>query len=375
MEKLTGMSKKMQASATYLYKLSLPLCGLKFRIGVSSRNMIDFRSDTVTHPTPGMLEAMMKAPVGDDVFGEDPSVNQLENMSAALFGMQAAVFCPSGTMTNQIAIKCHTQPGDEVICEKLSHVYLYEGGGIAFNSAASVRLIDGDRGRITAEQVKDSINPEDVHKPRTTLVSLENTGNRGGGSCYQFSDIQSIKEVCLQNNLKLHLDGARLFNALVAKNETCKQYGEVFDSISICLSKGLGTPVGSVLIGNTETIKKARRIRKIFGGGMRQAGYLAAAGIYALENHVARLADDHRHTQQIAAALADKDFVGEILPVETNILIFEVTGKYTPASLTAFLKEQGIFVMAISPTQVRIVVHLDITPADVQRTINLINTL
>lgn len=337
--------------------------------------MIDFRSDTVTRPTPAMLEAMMKAPVGDDVFGEDPSINQLESLSASLFGMEAAVFCPSGTMTNQIAIKCHTQPGDEVICDKLSHVYLYEGGGIAANSGASVRLVEGNRGRITAAQVAESINPDDVHKPATTLVSLENTANRGGGACYDFTEIQAIKEVCLQNNLKLHLDGARLFNALVAKNETCKQYGEVFDSISICLSKGLGTPVGSVLISNRETIRKARRIRKLFGGGMRQAGYLAAAGLYALEHNVARLAEDHAHAQQIVQALAGKDFTGQILPVETNIIIFEVKGRFTAPALAARLKEEGIFVIAISPTQVRIVLHLDISPADVQRTIAVINAL
>ena len=334
--------------------------------------MIDFRSDTVTRPTPGMLEAMMKAPVGDDVFGEDPSINQLEALSASLFGMEAAIFCPSGTMTNQIAIKCHTQPGDEVICERLSHIYQYEGGGIAFNSGASVRLIDGDRGRITADQVRESINPDDVHKPVSTLVSLENTANRGGGSCYQFSDIKAIKEVCLQNNLKLHLDGARLFNALVAKNETPKQYGEVFDSISICLSKGLGTPVGSVLIGTKALVRKARRIRKIFGGGMRQAGFMAAAGIYALENHIKRLADDHLHARQIVAALQEKDFVGEILPVETNIIIFEVKGRFTASELANLFKEQGISVIAISPRQIRIVVHLDIHPNDVMRTIEVI---
>ncbi len=337
--------------------------------------MIDFRSDTVTRPTPAMLEAMMQAPVGDDVFGEDPSINQLEAMSAALFGMEAAIFCPSGTMTNQIAIKCHTQPGDEVICERLSHVYQYEGGGIAFNSGASIRLVDGSRGRITADQVLESINPDDVHKPATTLVSLENTANRGGGSCYDFADIQAIKVVCLQNKLKLHLDGARLFNALVAKNETCRQYGEVFDTISICLSKGLGTPVGSVLIGPKELIKKARRIRKIFGGGMRQAGFMAAAGIYALEHNVARLADDHQHAQEIAAALKAKDFVGELLPVETNIIIFEVKGRFTSRDLAARMKELGIFVIAISPKQVRIVVHLDITPENVQQTIKVIQSL
>lgn len=337
--------------------------------------MIDFRSDTVTQPTPAMLDAMFHAPVGDDVFGEDPSINRLEAMSAGLFGMEAAIFCPSGTMTNQIAIKCHTQPGDEVICERLSHVYQYEGGGIAFNSGASVRLVEGSRGRITADQVMESINPDDVHKPISTLVSLENTANRGGGSCYNFIDIQAIKEVCLQNKLKLHLDGARLFNALIAKNETCRQYGEVFDTISICLSKGLGTPVGSVLIGPKELIKKARRIRKIFGGAMRQAGFMAAAGIYALENNIARLAEDHSHAQLIAKALQEKDFVGELLPVETNIIIFEVKGRYTSRDLAAKMKELGIFVIAISPKQIRIVVHLDISPENVQRTIEVINSL
>ncbi|MEK7200066.1 MAG: GntG family PLP-dependent aldolase [Bacteroidota bacterium] len=337
--------------------------------------MIDFRSDTVTRPTPGMLDAMMKAKVGDDVFGEDPSINQLEALSASLFGMEAALFCPSGTMTNQIAIKCHTQPGDEVICERLSHVYQYEGGGIAFNSGASVRLIEGDRGRITAGQVKESINPDDVHKPSSTLVSLENTANRGGGSCYNFADIQSIKEVCLQNKLKLHLDGARLYNALVAKNETPLQYGEVFDSISICLSKGLGTPVGSVLIGTKELIRKARRVRKIFGGGMRQAGFLAAAGIYALENHVTRLAEDHAHAQQILRELVKKDFTGEVLPVETNIIIFEVKERFTAAELAAKCMEQGILVIAISPRQIRMVVHLDIRPEDVQKTLEVIQSL
>jgi threonine aldolase len=337
--------------------------------------MIDYRSDTFTKPTAGMLEAMFKAEVGDDVFGEDPTINRLEAMSADLFGMEAAVFCPSGTMTNQIAIKCHTQPGDEVICDKVSHVYIYEGGGIAFNSAAQVKPLDGDRGRITAEQVAEAINPADVHKANTSLVSLENTANRGGGSCYDFNEILRIKEVCLQHNLKLHLDGARLYNALVAKGETPKQYGEAFDSISVCLSKGLGTPVGSVLIGTKEMITKARRIRKVFGGGMRQAGYLAAAGIYALENNVNRLAEDHCHAKMLADCICEKDFAGEILPVETNILIFEVKGRLTPQSFAEKLKEQNIFVMAISKTQVRMVLHLDVSEDMVQQTIKAINEL
>ncbi|MGV3593920.1 MAG: low-specificity L-threonine aldolase [Sediminibacterium sp.] len=337
--------------------------------------MIDFRSDTVTRPTPGMLNAMYNAPVGDDVFGEDPTINQLEYFAAALFGMQAAIFCPSGTMTNQIAIKCHTQPGDEVICDHLSHIYQYEGGGIAFNSGCSVRLLQGDRGRITAEQVLGAIHPDDIHKPISTLVSLENTANRAGGSCYDFQEIQSIRKVCDAHQLKLHLDGARLFNALVAKNETCKQYGEVFDTISICLSKGLGAPVGSLLLGPAAFIKKARRFRKVFGGGMRQAGMLAAAGLYALEHHVQRLQEDHQHTQLLADTLQQKDFVGEILPVETNIVIFEVKGRFTAADLVTTLKQSNILALAISPTQIRLVVHLDITPAMIETTVQKIKAL
>lgn len=344
-------------------------------MGLSSPSMIDFRSDTVTQPGTAMLESMMRAPIGDDVFGEDPSINALESLSASIFGMEAAVFCPSGTMTNQIAIKCHTRPGDEVICDQMSHIYLYEGGGIAANSGASVRLLPGDRGRITADQVLAAINPVDIHKPSSTLVSLENTANRGGGSCYKFVDIQSIKEVCLQNNLKLHLDGARIFNAIIAKKESPKWYGETFDSISVCLSKGLGAPVGSVLLGNHDFIQKARRVRKLFGGGMRQAGYLAAAGIYALENNVNRLEEDHRHTKMLESALIKKDFVGDILPVETNILIFEVKGRYSSPLLAAKLKDNGILAIAISPTQVRLVVHLNISPQDIQTTISVIEKL
>lgn len=337
--------------------------------------MIDFRSDTVTRPTQLMREAMMQAKIGDDVFGEDPSVNELESLSASLFGMESALFCPSGTMSNQIAIKCHTQPGDEVICDVLSHIYLYEGGGIATNSGSSVRLLQGDRGRITADMVQNAINPDDIHKPRTSLVSLENTANRGGGSCYDFIDIQSIREICSTNELGFHLDGARLFNALVEKKETTQQYGAIFDSISICLSKGLGAPVGSVLIGKTNFIKKAKRVRKLFGGGMRQAGFLAAAGIYALNHHVERLAEDHLHARLIEAALLKKDFVGTILPVETNIIIFEVKGRYTAPMLSAILKEKGILAIAISPIQIRFVLHLDISASQVQQTIDLIKSL
>jgi threonine aldolase len=337
--------------------------------------MIDYRSDTFTKPTPGMMHAMVTAEVGDDVFGEDPSVNKLEAMAAEMFGMEAAVFCPTGTMTNQIAIKCHTSPGDEVICEKMSHVYIYEGGGIAFNSGAQVKPLHGDRGRISAEQILESINPDDIHRARTSLVSLENTTNRGGGSCYDFTEIQKIKEVCLLNNLKLHLDGARLFNALVNCGETPKQYGEVFDSISICLSKGLGTPIGSVLLGNKDFIKQARRVRKALGGGMRQAGFMAAAGIYALEHHIERLEIDHIHAKMVAEALLKKDFVGKMFPVETNIIIFEVKDHYTARSLTEEFAKYDIKVHPISATQIRMVFHLDVSEQMIKETIEAINTI
>jgi threonine aldolase len=337
--------------------------------------IIDFRSDTVTKPGPGMLKAMSEAKVGDDVFGEDPSINELENKAAAMFGMEAAIFCPSGTMTNQIAIRCHTQPGDEVICDESAHVYQYEGGGIASNSGASVKLLHGDRGRITGSQVASAINPDDPHRAHTRLVCLENTSNRGGGSCYDFEEIKKIQKVCTDNHLQYHLDGARLFNALVAKNESPAQYGQVFDSISICLSKSLGCPVGSLLLGKKDFIKKARRIRKVFGGGMRQAGFLAAAGIYALDNNVKRLAEDHEHARQIAEAIAEKKFVQQVLPVETNIIIFELDSSITAAVLVERLKSQDILGYAISPNRVRLVVHHDITKDMVTKTIEKISAL
>lgn len=336
--------------------------------------MIDLRSDTVTRPTPGMLEAMMQAPVGDDVFGEDPSVNRLEEMAARLFGMEAALYCPTGTMSNQVAIKVHTQPGDEVICDKTAHVYQYEGGGIAFNAGAQVKLLDGVQGRITASQVLAAINPDDVHKARTSLVCLENTANRGGGSCYHLPGIAAIRQVCDEQQLALHLDGARLFNALVARGETPQQHGALFHSISVCLNKGLGCPAGSILIGTRDFIRKARRVRKVFGGGMRQAGYLAAAGIYALQQHVERLATDHHHARQIADALQAAPFTAGILPVETNILIFEVKDR-PAAEIVARLKEQQILAIAIAPTQIRFVLHLDISEAMVQRVIEVIKKL
>ena len=339
------------------------------------QHMIDFRSDTFTKPSAGMLQTMFQAEVGDDVFGEDPTVNKLESVAAELFGMESAIFCPSGTMTNQIAIKCHTQPGDEVICDKLSHIYIYEGGGIAFNSGSSVKPLEGTFGQITSKMVENAINPDDIHKPVSRLVSLENTANRGGGSCYHFEEIKAIKEICIKNELSLHLDGARLFNAIVAKNETPIQYGNIFDSISICLSKGLGTPVGSLLLGKKDFIKKARRFRKVFGGGMRQAGILAAAGIYALDNNINRLAIDHKHAKVIADALRKKDFIKDIFPVETNIIIFEVGGRYTATQFVELLQQQNIKTISISDNQVRMVLHLDITEAMIDKTITTIEKL
>ncbi|TCJ19307.1 aminotransferase class I/II-fold pyridoxal phosphate-dependent enzyme [Flaviaesturariibacter flavus] len=332
--------------------------------------IVDFRSDTVTKPTPAMLEAMMSAPVGDDVYGEDPTVNRLEALGAERFGMEAALFCPSGTMTNQIAIKVHTQPGDEVVCDQTAHVYQYEGGGIAFNAGASVRLLAGDRGRVTAEQVAAAVNPDDVHKPRTSLVCLENTSNRGGGSCYSMDEMKAIRSVCDEQGLILHLDGARLYNAIVANNEDPKDYGRTFHTVSLCLSKGLGAPVGSLLLGPADFIKRARRVRKVFGGGMRQAGFIAAGALYALENHVERLSQDHAHARTIAAALQNNPLVESVLPVETNIIIFNVAAGKTAAQLVAQLKESGILAYAIAPQQVRLVLHLDISPEMVDHTIS-----
>jgi threonine aldolase len=325
------------------------------------KRMIDLRSDTVTRPTPGMLDAMFSARVGDDVFGDDPTVIGLENKIAGMFGHDAALFCPSGTMTNQIAMKVHTNPGDEVICDTDAHVYRYEGGGIGFNSGASVRLITGNRGRITARQVLENLNPDDVHHPVSKLVVAENTSNRGGGSCYAIEDLREIGEVCNNHNLKFHLDGARLFNALVKTGYTAGQTGEIFDSISICLSKGLGAPVGSLLIGNKDFIKNARRVRKVLGGGMRQAGYLAAAGVYALDHHIDRLREDHQKAQTICETLKECPFVDDILPVETNIIIFRLNDTFPQMTFLKKLKEHSILAVGFGFQTIRFVTHLDFT--------------
>jgi len=321
---------------------------------------IDLISDTVTRPTSGMLDAMMSAEVGDDVFKSDPTVTALQEKAAALFGMEDALFFPSGTMANQTAIKLHTQPGDKLFCDKWSHVYNYEGGGAAFNSGVSCKLIDGDRGMFTAEQLKvASAGRADIHVPYSRLVCVENTTNKGGGACWDFEELKKIRQVCLDQNLDYHLDGARLFNALVAKNETPKQYGELFDTISICLSKGLGAPVGSILLGSKTHIAKALRIRKLFGGAMRQVGFLAAAGIYALDNNIERLADDHKKAKDIEQLLNSLSYIKKVEPVETNIIIFYVKDHLNAEDFISKMEEKNILLTPMGDGKIRIVTHLD----------------
>lgn len=322
--------------------------------------MIDLRSDTVTKPTPAMLEAMLQAKVGDDVFDEDPTVNELQAFAADMFGVESALFCPSGTMTNQIAIKAQTQPGDEIICDEGAHLHYYEGGGVAFNSGATTRALVGNRGVFTADQILESLRPDNVHFPRTSLVSIENTCNRGGGKVFDFDEILKIKNLCSDKGLKLHLDGARLFNAISSEGKSPKQYGEVFDSISICLSKGLGSPVGSLLLGSKEMIQTAYRIRKVLGGGMRQAGYLAAAGLYALKNNVKRLESDHLLASEIGTALNNCSYVAKILEVETNMVVFELIPSVDTSNFLAHLQKNNILAFEVGRQRVRFVTHLDI---------------
>jgi len=334
-------------------------------------NIVDLRSDTITKPTPGMMDAMFAAKVGDDVFGEDEAINELEQKTAAIFGMEAGLFCPSGTMTNQIAIKCFTQPMDELIADQTAHVYRYEGGGIAFNSAVSARLLNGYRGILTAEMIAPEINAENVHFPHTSLVVLENTSNRGGGSCYTLEQIKPIAQLCADNGLKLHLDGARIFNALAYTGDKAADYGKYFDGISVCLSKGLGAPVGSVLLADAKTIKYARRIRKVFGGGMRQAGFLAAAGTYALDHHVERLKIDHAHARILADALNQCAWVSNVLPVETNIVLFDTV---EPAALVIEkLVAQGIKALPTAQNRIRFVLHLDVHPEQVEHVVRVVS--
>lgn len=330
-------------------------------------HMIDVRSDTVTQPTPAMLKAMLQAEVGDDVYGEDKTVNELQRRAAELFGKQAALFCPSGTMSNQIGIKVHTQPGDEVICDELAHIYLYEGGGIAANSGASVRLLRGERGRFTATQVRDSINRrDDAHLPWTRLVAIENSVNRGGGCCWDLAEIARIRAVCDEYGLGLHLDGARLFNALVARNESPREHGRLFDTISICLSKGLGAPAGSLLLGSSELIARAHRQRKLMGGGMRQSGYLAAAGLFALEHNVVRLSEDHARARRLEAELRSLSYVSEVLPVETNIVIFRLDERVGTDLFLQQLQHQQVRATSMGRQTVRFVFHLDVSDAQLE---------
>lgn len=338
--------------------------------------IIDLRSDTVTKPGKAMLEAMFSAKVGDDVFGEDPTVNELEEKAAKLFGREAGVFCPSGTMTNQVAIKAHTQPGDEVVCDATAHIYHYEGGGISFNSGAQAKLIYGDRGRMTAKEVEETINVKlDNHLCLTQLVCVENTVNRAGGSYYTFQQMKDISAVCKKNNLKYHLDGARIFNALVETKDKPSELGSLFDSISVCLSKGLGTPTGSVLLGNKEFIRKARRIRKVFGGGMRQAGFLAAAGIYALENNIERLKEDHYRARELGNAIKALSFVESVMPVDTNIVIFKLSDKMLSDDLLKKLAEQNIRALNFGKQSIRFVTHLDFTDAMLEKTIKVLKAV
>lgn len=337
--------------------------------------MIDLRSDTLTKPTPGMLDAMMSAEVGDDMFGEDPTVTALEKRAADMFGMDAAIYCASGTMTNQIGIRLHTTLQDEVICHKHSHIYLYESGGLMSNAGVSVRLLEGERGLITAKDVKAAIQPDDIHAPVSKVVSLENTMNKGGGSCYDFEEVWAIRETCHEHGLTLHLDGARLFNALVATGQKAKTYGEVFDTISICLSKGLGAPVGSLLLGGHDDIKRSKRIRKVMGGAWRQAGYIAAAGNYALDHNIHRLVEDHDRAKEIGAVLESLDYVEEVYPCETNILIFKLTDKFTNEVFLKKLADKKILAFGFGPQLIRFVTHLDFTDDHMTELISVLKTL
>ncbi len=336
---------------------------------------INLTSDTVTKPTKKMLAAMMSAEVGDDVFQADPTINKLEAKAAKLFGKEAAVFCPSGTMTNQIAIKVHTQPLDEVICHEYSHIYQYESAGYALTSSVSMNLLQGPYGKLTAESIQSAVKPVYDWLPISKLVVLENTTNKGGGNYYTAAEIKPITKLCKKLGLGLHLDGARLFNALIETGDTPKQMGKLFDSISICLSKGLGAPVGSLLIGNQAFIQQARRFRKVLGGGMRQAGFLAAAGIYALDNHVTRLKEDHKNARKIGKVLAKMKTVENIRPIKTNILIFDVKKPYTADTFLAKLAKKGINAVAFGPQTIRFTLHLDVSKEMVEQVVKILKKI
>ncbi len=335
---------------------------------------IDLRSDTVTKPTEGMLDAMFSAKVGDDVYKEDPTVNELERRLADLFGKDEALFFPTGSMANQTALKLHTNPGEQVICDKYAHIYNYEGGGASFNSGISCKLLDGERGMFSAAQVVAAINPPDFyHSPLTSLVEVENTTNKGGGACWDFGELKLIRKVCDHHNLGYHLDGARLWNALVNTNNTAKDYGQLFDTISVCLSKGLGCPMGSVLIGDKELMEGAIRVRKILGGGMRQVGYVAAAGLYALDHHIERLTQDHKKAKEIGVALDQLSIIKKVEPIETNIIIFELESHVDEAEFLNQLSEHDIHIIGMGSNKLRMVTHLDYTDDMHNRLLEILN--
>ena len=335
--------------------------------------IIDLRSDTVTKPTKGMLDTMLTAEVGDDVYKEDPSINALEQRLADMFGMDEALFFPTGSMANQAALKLHTNPGEQVICDKYAHIYNYEGGGASFNSGISCKLVDGHRGMFTAEQAETSINPPDFyHSPLTSLIAVENTTNKGGGACWDFEELKKLRQVATNHGLGYHLDGARLWNALIVTDQSPKQYGELFDTISVCLSKGLGCPMGSVLIGNNDLMQGAIRVRKILGGGMRQVGFAAAAGLYALDNHFERLAEDHKKAKEIGEVLSKNTSIEKVEPIETNILIFEIKSDVNETDFLNRLSEKGIQIIGMGSNKLRMVTHLNYSDAMHERLLQIL---
>ena len=337
---------------------------------------VNLISDTTTLPSLGMLDAMHAAKVGDDVFKEDPSVNALEEKVARLFGKENALFFPSGTMANQTAIKLHTQPGEQLICDHYSHIFNYEGGGVSFNSGVSCNLIEGDRGKINAKQVESKINPPDFyHSPLSTLVCLENTTNKGGGAYYDLLEIEAIRSVCNDHNLGLHLDGARIWNAMIASGQKPEIFGDLFDTISVCFSKGLGAPVGSALIGSNEAIEKAIRIRKVFGGGMRQAGFLAEAASYAIDNHWESLSEDHRKASELKDCLEKQDYIEKVEPVDTNIVIFKLIKTVKDTDFIAKLEALGIRFISMGQSKLRMVTHRDYSQLQHEYVLEIIKTL
>ena len=334
--------------------------------------MIDLRSDTVTQPTAAMRTAIANAIVGDDVLGDDPTVQQLEAEVAALLGKEAAVYMPSGTMTNQVALRVHTEPGDEIILESEAHIYYYEGGGPAAISGVSCRLIPGRNGVFTAADLRQALRPEDVHFPRSRLVCLENTHNRGGGQVLPLSEIEAIAQVCREHDLKLHLDGARFWNACIATGISEADYARPFDSLSVCFSKGLGAPVGSALVGSAAAMQRARRFRKMLGGGMRQAGMMAAGALYAMQHHRARLQTDHDHARQLAVGLAQIDGIGvDLTSVQTNIVIFQ-TPDWAAQQVANQLQQRGVSLFAFGPHSLRAVTSLMVSTAQIEQAIEIV---